>query len=156
MAAATSTTPLYEKDKRCVQELFGTCLYYARTIDSTMQTAVSSMAAVLITSDINDMYTQINHFLDYAATHSNTSLKYITSDMCLWAHSDASYLYKTKGRSQVGVYAYISSKSKAFPIHKDSAPPSHNGAVAIVCKVVGEVMSSAQGAKTGAGFLAAR
>jgi hypothetical protein len=35
-------------------------------------------------------------FLNYAATHPNAELEYITSDMALWIDSDASYLSESK------------------------------------------------------------
>lgn len=48
---------------------------HTSSIYSTMQTALSSIAASITTSDSNNMCKRINHFLDYATPHSNASLK---------------------------------------------------------------------------------
>jgi hypothetical protein len=64
---------LTRKEKTYVQEVIGTFLFYAWAIDSTMLP-----------------------ILDYASTHPNASVKYVASQMQLWAHSDASYLCKSK------------------------------------------------------------
>ena len=80
-----------------------------------MRTPVSSIGTAKSTSNIKDIRTRINHFLDYVATHPNTKLKYIASYMCLWAHPDAAYLCKTKGRSRAGPYVFLTSHP-TFPI----------------------------------------
>ena len=75
--------------------------------------------------------------------------------MHLWAHSDASYLRETRGRSRAGGYAYLSLKPK-YPLTPDSSPLPHNHAVHVVCKVIDAVISSAQEAETAARFVTAR
>ena len=118
-----------------------------------MQTPVSSIGAAKSSNNIRAIRTRINHFLDYAATHPSAKLKYIASNMCLWAHPDTSYLCETKGRSRAGAYVYLSSKPQSFPIRKDSAPSPHKAEIHVVCKVIDAVMSSAQEAEIAAGFL---
>ena len=120
-----------------------------------MQTALSSISTSRTSSTINDIRTRIQHFLDYAWTHPNATLKYVASDMHLWAHSDASYLCEPKGRSRAGGFVYLSSKPQ-LPLAPNSPPPPSNAAIHIVCKVIDTVMSSAQEAETGAGFVTAK
>ena len=69
-----STEKLTDTDLEWVQEFIGIFLYYARTIDTTMVTAVNSTAASTRSSTIKDIRRRINHFLDYAATHPNASI----------------------------------------------------------------------------------
>ena len=60
-----------------------------------------------------------------------------------------------KGRSRAGGVGFLSSKP-SFPIHNDSTPPPSNAAIMIVCKIIDAVMSSAQEAETGAGYITTR
>jgi hypothetical protein len=85
-------TQLTPKQKTYVQEVIGTFLFYARVIDSTMLPAVGRIATNLAISPFTTLKQTIYHFLNYAATHPNVSVKYVASQMHLWAHSDASYL----------------------------------------------------------------
>ena len=155
MATIETNTPLTPAERTWVQEFIGTFLYYARTIDTTMQTSVSSIGSAQSTANITDIKERINQFLNYAHTHPNAIIKYIASDMYLWAHSDSSYLCESKGRSRAGGHAFLSSKP-SFPIHNDSKPPPTNAAILVVCKIIDAVMSSAQESETGAGFITAR
>ena len=155
IAASTNKVPLTPKDLLWVQEFVGLFLYYARTIDTTMQTAVSSIAANQATAGISDLRPRIKHFLDYAATHPDAKVIFHASDMHLWAHSDASYLSESRGRSRAGGYAFLSDRP-TFPIYHDHKPPTPNAPIHIVCKIIDAVMSSAQEAETGAGYITAR
>eukprot|EP00804_Cyclotella_cryptica_P011804 CCRYP_011385-RA/>CCRYP_011385-RA protein AED:0.37 eAED:0.37 QI:0/0/0/1/0/0/2/0/309 len=91
------STPLNKQDTTFVQEVIGVFLYYARAVDCTMLTALSSLA----TQQANPTQTTLQHihrFLDYAMTHQNAVVTYQASNMILAAHSDASYLSETKAR----------------------------------------------------------
>jgi hypothetical protein len=57
------------------QEFTGLFNYYARAIDNTMQTSVSSIASSISTSSWPDIKFRINHFLDYAATHPDARIQ---------------------------------------------------------------------------------
>ena len=74
-----------------LQQIVGTFLFYSRAVDPTMLTALS----IIVTEQTQG--TQITkekaeHFLTYAATHPNATIKFYKSDMILKIHSDASYL----------------------------------------------------------------
>jgi hypothetical protein len=62
-------------------------------------------------------------------------LFYHASDMMLAVHSDASYLSKSKARSQAGGYFFFSS---------DTTDPPNNGAILNIAHIIKNVMSSAQ------------
>ena len=98
---------------------------------------------------------KIKQLLDYAATHPNAKLIYHASKMHLWAHSYASYLSESKSRSRAAGFAYLSDAPK-LPIRPNDPPPPLNAPVDVLCKIIDAVMSLAQEAKTGAGFINAR
>ena len=95
------------------------------------------------------------HFLDYAATHPNTTIRYSKSGMHLWIHTDATYLSKPKARSRTSGFHYFSDKL-VLPILPEHKPPMHNHPVHVPCKVIDAVMSSTQEAETGGGFINAK
>ena len=71
------------------------------------------------------MTNNIVWFLNYAATHPDTKIRYPGSNMVLHIDSDTSLLVK-KSRSRVGGHFYISPKSG--PDHTPpTAPPPQNG-----------------------------
>ena len=76
-----------------LQQIVGTFLFYARAVDPTMLTALS----IIATEQSQGTHTtkeKAEHFLTYATTHPNATIKYYKSDMILKIHSDASYLSK--------------------------------------------------------------
>ena len=102
--------PLSKEDKKYVQEVVSTFLYYAQSIDSTMITALGSIAAQQVNPTKNTMI-KVKQFLDYAFTHPNAIVTYQASDMVLAAHSDASYLSEAKACSQAGGHFFMSSNT---------------------------------------------
>ena len=87
------------------------------------------------------------HFLDYAATHPDTTITYRASDMVLAAHSNASYLSESKARSRAGGHFFVSA---------DNTVPANNGTVIKVSQIIKAVMSSATEAELGALFINCR
>ena len=64
-------SPLLSKaDKKFVQEVTGTFLYYVRAVDITMFTALGSIATKQANPTERTMQ-KVKQFLDYAATHQN-------------------------------------------------------------------------------------
>eukprot|EP00804_Cyclotella_cryptica_P018237 CCRYP_005972-RC/>CCRYP_005972-RC protein AED:0.07 eAED:0.01 QI:0/-1/0/1/-1/0/1/0/582 len=140
------STPLNKQDKTFVQEVIGVFLYYARAVDCTMLTALSSLA----TQQANPTQTtlhRIHHFLDYAMTHQNAVLTYRASNMILAAHSDASYLSETKARSCAGGHFFLTENDEV---------PRNNGAILTLAQIIKSVMSSAAEAELGALYINAR
>eukprot|EP00804_Cyclotella_cryptica_P008108 CCRYP_004594-RA/>CCRYP_004594-RA protein AED:0.30 eAED:0.28 QI:0/0/0/1/0/0.5/2/0/866 len=140
------STPLNKQDKTFVQEVIGVFLYYARAVDCTMLTALSSLA----TQQANPTQTtlhRIHHFLDYAMTHQNAVVTYRASNMILAAHSDASYLSETKARSRAGGHFFLTENYEV---------PRNNGAILTLAQIIKSVMSSAAEAELGALYINAR
>lgn len=86
-------------DKKCVQEVLGTLLYYARAIDCTMLPALGTLATQQATPTMATL-TAITQLLNYCATNPEATLRYTASDMVLHVESDASYLFGMPGCSQ--------------------------------------------------------
>ena len=74
-----------------LQKIVGTFLFYSRAIDPTMLTALSIIATEQ-TQGTQTTKEKTEHFLTYAATHPNTTIKFYKSNMILKIHSDTSYL----------------------------------------------------------------
>jgi hypothetical protein len=103
-----TSPPLSKEDKKDVQEVVGTFLYYARCVDSTMLTSLGSIAIQQVNPTKNTMI-KVKRILDYAFTHPDAIVTYQASDMVLAAHNDASYLSEAKARSQAGGHFFMSS-----------------------------------------------
>jgi hypothetical protein len=138
-----TTPPLSKEDKKFVQDVVGTFLYYAQCVDSTMLSALGSIATQQANPTKNTMI-KVKQFLDYASTHPNAIVTYQASDMVLAAHSDASYLSEANARSQAGGYFFISS---------DTPHPHNNGTVLTIAQIIKAVMSLAAKAKIGALYI---
>ena len=86
-----SSPLLPAKTINLVQQIVGTLLYYLIAVDPTMLTALDSIAAQQ-SKGTEKTYADTLWLLNYAATNPNTKIRYTSSDMILYTHSDASYL----------------------------------------------------------------
>ena len=139
-----------------IQQVIGNFFYYARAVDHTMLTALGEMATTQTvgraTMKVAD---NIIWFLNYAATHPNTKIRYHASGMVLHIDSDASYLSVKNARSRVGGHFYLSTRSDL-----DNKPPTNphpsNGPLHVVCSILRNVMASAAEAELGGLFYNAK
>jgi len=141
-----ATNLLLKKEKKHIQQVLGTFLYYGRAVDSTMLTALSSIAFTQA-KPAEETMANIKLFLDYAASHQDAILTYQASDMVLIVHSNASYLSEPKARSRAGVHFFMSS---------DITNPHNNNAVLNIAQLIKAVMSLAAEAELGALYINAR
>ena len=74
-----------------VQQVCGTFLYYAISVDQTMLEALNAISAAQANATTTTMG-YIVWLLNYAATHPDATIDYHASDMILHVASDASYL----------------------------------------------------------------
>jgi hypothetical protein len=127
-------------------------LYYARAIDSTMCVALGSLAATRTTEETAQAITQP---LNYCSTHPNASVRYHSSDMILWIHSEnASYLSEPKAYSRAGCHYFLSDQPSTIPSH-NSTPPG-NGAIYNLSTIMEVALSSTTKAETGTAFFNAK
>ena len=89
---------LSKDDKKYVQQVLGTFLYYGQAVDGTMLTALSANASSQAKPMRLTMH-KIKLFLDYVATNPDTVLTYRASNMVRAVHSDDSCLSEPKARS---------------------------------------------------------
>ncbi len=144
--AEDTTQPLSKDDKKYIQQVIGTLLYYGRAVDATILVALSSLASAQ-SSPTDDTMQRTRHLLDYVATHPDAIVSYAKSQMILGVHSDASYLSEPKGRSRAGGHFFLSDGT-------DDAP--NNGAILNTSQIIKSVMSSAAEAELGALYMNAR
>ena len=90
------------------------------------------------------------HLLNYAATHLDAVVRFYASNMILIIHSNSAYLSEPKVQSHVGGYFFLVDHDDKDPT---SPPPSINGAIHVESSIMGNVMTSASKAKTGALFV---
>ena len=141
------TSPLInEEEKKYVQQVTGTFLYYARSMDPTMLVALSAITSSQSAPTATTLG-KVKYFLDYAALHPDTILTYCASDMVLDAHSDASYLSEPKTRSRAGGHFFLSDHSEN---------PPNNRAVLNIYQRIKNVMTLAADAEIGALFINSR
>jgi hypothetical protein len=94
-----ATAVLDAKGIKRVQQILGSILYYARSVDMTVLMALSSIA-VEQTKATEKTLGRCIQLLDYLASNSEAKVRYHASDMVMNIHSDASYLSETKARSR--------------------------------------------------------
>ena len=146
-AVSADTTPILGKnEKKFIQQVTGTLLYYARAVDPTMLTALSAIASQQAAPTQATM-DKVNQLLDYAASQEDAIITYQASDMVLAVHSDAGYLNEPNAKSRAGGHFYLSSNEKF---------PPNNGAILNIAQVIKAVMSSAAEAELGALFINAK
>ena len=110
-----NATKLSPQAIKHLQQIMGTFLFYSRAVDPTMLMALSKIAMEQ-TQGTQTTKEKAEHFLTYAATHPNATIKFYKSDMILKIHSNASYLSERQGRSRVGGI-FISAIRRTQQIH---------------------------------------
>jgi hypothetical protein len=104
---APDTTPfLNAANKRHVQEVLGTFLFYARAVYIAMLKAIGTIATQQSTPTQATLHAVVK-LLNYAASHPDAELQFKASDMVLWIDSDASYLSETKSRFTCTSYHFF-------------------------------------------------
>jgi hypothetical protein len=94
--------------KKCIQQVIGSFLYYAWSINPTILMALSDIATQQAAPTENTKK-QVEQFLDYMWTHPNAKICYCASNMILNIHSNASYLSAPCAGSRAGGYFFLGS-----------------------------------------------
>jgi hypothetical protein len=136
---AASAAPLDPEGTLRVQQVNGTFMYYGRGVDPCILVALNEIASEQAkpTTDTRD---KTDMLMDYLHTYPNAVIRFYASDMILKICSDAAYLVQPKARSRVAVHYHLGWKN---------APARVNGAVAVLCQTLKNVVSSATEAETG-------
>jgi hypothetical protein len=90
--ATVDLAPLASEDeKKLLQCVVGTLLYYSRAVDPTICTAVHELGPIQSKPTTKDMV-KMDRLLGYVSRHCNIGVRYYASNMILQLMSDASYL----------------------------------------------------------------
>ena len=127
---------------RHIQDVVGTFAWYSRAVDPTMAATMSSIASRQ-SKGTEKLEEEVRQFLDYCATHPHAGVRFVTSDMLLAMHSDASYLSEPESKSRAAGHFYLG---------KLNDEDFDNGAILTLSKIIKHVMTSASEAETAALF----
>ena len=139
------------KSIHLVQQIVGTLLYYAIAVDPTMLVALGTLSSQQSKST-EQTYDATLWILNYANSNPNATIWYTTSDMILYVHSDASYLYAPRAHSRAGGRYFLSDRS-LDPKNPPRNRPQINGHIHTVSKIMSNVMRSAAEAEIGAAYI---
>ena len=131
-----SSTLLSPKERRHLQSIVGTLLYYGRAIDYSILPAINDISREQSKATVRTL-AKANQVLDYVATHPSPFLRYHASNMVLHCDSDAAYLVAPQSKSRVAGFYHLSS------FRTKSNPPPLNGGIHVECKTLRHVVSSA-------------
>ena len=145
-----TSPPIPEEQKRRIQKIIGTFIYYARDVDCTILPAINTLSEQQ-SSPTKNMEAAITHFLEYASTNPSVIIQYKASDMTLHIDNDASYPSEPRARSRTWGHFYLSSlptDPKKYP----NLPPPANGPIHTVCRILKHVVASAAEEEVGGLF----
>ena len=125
--------PLTPDQIKRVQKIVGTLLYYGRAVDSTLLTALSTIAARQ-SNGTQAVANACHQLLDYVATHPDAGIRYHACDMILAVHTDASYLSELDGKIRAAGHFYLTNQNNE---------DFNNGAILTLSSIIKHVMSSA-------------
>eukprot|EP00804_Cyclotella_cryptica_P001099 CCRYP_008385-RA/>CCRYP_008385-RA protein AED:0.18 eAED:0.13 QI:0/0/0/1/0.4/0.16/6/0/1406 len=110
-----ASAPLDSDGQKCIQQIVGALLYYARAVDNTI---LLSMSAIASEQAHPTQLTQkrCQQLLDYCASHPDAVVRFQASNMVLNIHSDASYL--SESNAAVGLRAIFSSAVSPLTKHR--------------------------------------
>jgi hypothetical protein len=137
-----------------IQQIVGTLLYYAIAVDPTMLVALGDLSSEQ-TKATAHTWNDVTWLLNYAHTHPDATIRYVASDMQLHVHSDASYLSVTRARSRAGGHFTLNNIPKPQQ-QTPHPPPTLNGPIHTICKIMSNVMGSAAEAEIGATYINAQ
>ena len=140
---------LSEKEKRFIQQVTESFLYYGRAVDSIILHALSTIASQQSNPTENTLKIT-RQFLDYISCHPESTIRFHASDMILNCHSDASYLTAPKARSRAGGHFFLGS------LLINGKPINLNGPIHSLCSILKFVAASAAEAELGSLFLNAK
>ena len=109
MAKIDNSMPITPEEKKLLQQVCGTFLYYARAVDCTMLHALNDLAT-RVNDGTQETINALQHFLNYCATNPESTVLFQASDMVLQNHSDAAYLVVSIDRARVRRYIFLGNK----------------------------------------------
>ena len=102
-----TSAPVDKTQQKHLQQVLGTLLWYGCGVDSSILTALSTLASQQ-TKPTTQTMTRLQQLLDYIASQDPAVITYRKSDMVYSIHSDAGYLNEAEARSRAGGHHYLS------------------------------------------------
>ena len=133
------------KDIKRIQQIVGSILYYAHTVDMTVLAALSTIA-IDQTKATQRTMDQCIQLLNYLASNQDAKVRFHASDMVMNIHSDASYL------SELGAQIRTCGNFFMGWMPKNGEPIQLNGAFYTSSAIMRFVVASAAEAELGALF----
>ena len=140
-----SSPLLSPKDRRHIQSIVGSLLYYGRCIDYTILPALNDIAREQAKPTERTLE-KAKRVLDYVATYPEAYIRYHASDMVLRIDSDAAYLVAPQAKSRIAGFYRLSNNGVT---NKKSTP---NGGILVECKTLRHVVASAAEAEVAGVF----
>ncbi len=137
---------LNASNKRCVQEIVGSLLYYAQAVNNKLLVALSAIAARKAKATFT-IEQAVDLLLDYVATYPNDCIVYRASNMIICAHADTGFLNKINSCSRAGAHIYLL-EDNPFPQFYDS--------ILSIAQIIKFVMALAAKSELAALFITAR
>jgi hypothetical protein len=132
-----------EDDKKLLQSVVGTLLYYSRAVDPSICTAVHELGSIQSSPSLNDMK-KMEKLLQYVSKHRNMGIRFYASSMLLQCMSDASFLCRPRARSVCGLHCYLGDENAI------------NGPISCNSKMISCVVASVAEAEFAGGFQVAQ
>lgn len=140
-----TTSLTTESEKKIIQQVVGSFLYYARAVDMAILHALSDITSTQ-SSPTKTTLRKVRHFLDYMHSHQNAIILYRASDMILNIQSYSSYLTASNARSRAGGHLFLRS------IPRNDTKIKVNGSIRSLCTILKTVSESAAEAELSALF----
>ena len=134
-----------------MQQIGVTLLYYSIAVDTTMLTALGSIAAQKSTGT-EKTHADTLWLLNYAATHPKAKIRYTAIDMILYIHSDASYLSEPRARSRAVGHYFLGDERPDMTTPPPNRPRL-NGPIYSISQIMSNVMGLAAGAEIGTAYI---
>jgi hypothetical protein len=96
-------------NKKCIQKIVDSILYYARAVDTTVLLALTTITMSQAKPTKNTK-TRCMQLLDYLAVHTDANNCFYASDMIMNIQLDASYLSKRKACSRARGHFFMGLK----------------------------------------------
>ena len=131
---------LSSPEKTRLQEIFGSLLYFAHCINSTILATLGPIGTK-IADGTERVAAMAAYPLNFCANNRNPKVRYYASDMHLCGHTGASYLSVSKARSRAAAYFYLSTDDGALlpPVQELKLNARPNGAVHVMSTVIQQV-----------------
>ena len=142
------TSPLLDAtQKKKVQSIVGSLLYYAQAIDPSILPALNEISTEQAVPTENTMK-KCNMLLDYMHTYPNARMRFTAGTMQLLVDSDAAYLVLPGAKSRFAGHFMLEARHNKYTEHD----PPINAPILVTCKTIKNVVCSAAETECGGLF----